>query len=120
MQLTVQGDCFNNPPIVETFQDTCVYAGQTFQDTITATDSPAEPSDVPVLSWAFFGEGFQISPNPAQFTNIDAPGQPINGLFEWTPGCEAIRNQRYLFTFKAEDEGHLCTLKRRGNFSYSS
>jgi gliding motility-associated-like protein len=111
MQLTVIGDCKNTPPIIETFPDTCLAVGFAFTDTINGTDSPADPTDIPELSWAYFGEGFNLLNTPATFNNFDAPGNPISGLFSWTPSCENVREQEYLFTFKVEDNGPYVRLK---------
>lgn len=109
MQVTVM-NCNNNPPKVEVFSDTCVEAGALLQDTVRATDVSSGLGDVPSLEWEVFGEGFNLT-NPAVFSDTLTPGNPIVGFFSWQPSCADIRNQAYLFSFKAEDNGPFVQLK---------
>ena len=111
MQITVKGSCGNAPPTMSSFSDTCVQVDSTVVKLLTASDSPASPGDVPILSWDYFGQGFNLQISPAVFISTSAPGNPITGQFSWTPSCEAVRETPYLFTFEASDDGPNVSLK---------
>ncbi|MCS6824566.1 MAG: gliding motility-associated C-terminal domain-containing protein [Cytophagaceae bacterium] len=89
MQIRVVNS-LNNPPVLFLPEDTCVYAGSSLNKTIVATDPDA---NLIVLS-AFPNTFFSASnPQPS----------PATGIFSWTPGCDDVREQPYIYTFKAED-----------------
>lgn len=111
MQVTVKGSCGNAAPTVSSFSDTCIQVDSTIVKTLTATDSPASPGDIPSLSWDYFGQGFNLAVSPATFTPTTPNGNPISGQFEWTPSCEAVSETPYLFTFEASDDGPTVSLK---------
>jgi gliding motility-associated-like protein len=111
MQITVKGSCGNAAPVLSQFADTCVYADSTIIKSFTANDTSASPGDVPVLNWDWFGAAFNLTTSPAIFTNIDAPDNPINGTFSWTPSCAAVRQTPYLITIEASDNGPGVSLK---------
>lgn len=111
MQITVQGNCNNNPPQLEVFSDTCIQADSLLNQIITASDTPANPNDIPVLNWDYFGEAFHLTPNTALFSSPDAPGNPISANVTWTPNCSNVRYAPYLFTFEASDSGPNVILK---------
>jgi gliding motility-associated-like protein len=111
MQVTVKGSCGNAAPVVSAFNDTCVQVDSTIVKILTASDSPASPGDVPVLSWDYFGQGFNLSVSPATFIATSPAGNPISGQFEWTPGCSAVSETPYIFTFEASDNGPNVALK---------
>jgi gliding motility-associated-like protein len=111
MQITVKGNCGNAAPVLSNFADTCVLADSTLIKTLTASDSPASPGDIPVLNWDYFGAAFNLTNAPAIFVNIDAPGNPISGTFSWTPTCAAVRQAPYLITIEASDQGPGVSLK---------
>lgn len=110
MQVTVKNLCLNNPPEIGIVNDTCIQAGTQLSFTATASDTPATPQDFPVIHWEYFGEGFFLDENPATF-DPSPNGNPINGDFDWTPGCSAVRNTSYIFTLEASDQGPNVILK---------
>lgn len=111
MQVTVKGSCGNAAPSISSFIDTCVQVDSTIVKILTATDSPASPGDVPVLSWDYFGQGFNLAVSSATFISTSPAGNPITGQFEWTPSCSAVSETPYLFTFEASDNGPTVSLK---------
>lgn len=111
IQITVKGSCGNAAPVLSSFADTCIQADSTLLKTFTASDSPASPGDIPNLNWDYFGEAFNLSNAPALFTSNNAPGNPISGTFSWTPSCAAVRQEPYLITIEASDEGPGVSLK---------
>jgi len=111
MQVTVKGNCGNAAPTLSAFSDTCVQVDSTIVQNLTANDSPASPGDIPVLSWDYFGQGFNLPVSPATFISTSPPGNPITGQFNWTPSCEAVSKTPYLFTFEASDNGPTVSLK---------
>ena len=111
MQITVKGSCGNAAPVLNTFADTCVFVDISIVKTFQATDSPASIGDVPSLSWDYFGAAFNLTNSPAIFTDLNSPGNPIDGVFSWTPTCAAIRESPYLITIEASDNGPGVSLK---------
>lgn len=111
MQVTVEGGCNNNPPKISALADTCIHADSLLSIPLSAKDTSAGSGDVPVLNWSFYGSAFFLPNNPASFTVLTNNDNPINGLFTWQPGCDLIRNEPYLFTFQAEDQGPFVPLK---------
>jgi hypothetical protein len=104
MQVTVKGVCLNNAPSVSSVSDTCIFANENVDFQAFAQDDQATVQDNPILHWEYFGEGFFLENNPATF--VASPnGNPITGDFHWQPGCEAVRNNSYIFTLEATDAG---------------
>ena len=110
MQVTVEGVCLNNPPIIANIQDRCIQAGDNLSLQAFAQDNPAGPNDVPVIHWENFGEGYYLTESPATFVSSPT-GSAITGDFSWTPACSAIRPAPYLFTLEASDAGPNVSLK---------
>ncbi|MBU2020289.1 MAG: gliding motility-associated C-terminal domain-containing protein [Bacteroidetes bacterium] len=111
MQVTVKGNCSNNPPQLAADLDTCLQADSTLIIDFQATDNPASPSDIPELSWSFYGLPFNFSSNPAQFQIISNNSNPIDGQLTWTPNCGMVQDEPYLLTIQAEDKGPIVSLK---------
>ncbi|MDA7803970.1 gliding motility-associated C-terminal domain-containing protein [Crocinitomix sp.] len=88
--------CFHDPPIVEEFEDTCIYAGSTLDFPVIATDVS---DGVSVFAT---GAVFNLTDNPAVFTEASGPTEAI-GNFNWTPNCDQASNSYYLINFHAED-----------------
>jgi gliding motility-associated-like protein len=80
-------------------RDTCVVVGDTLLLTVTATDPN---NDQVTLSAA--GGPLVINPSPATFPTVTA-WQTATGAFRWIPGCNAVRKQPHLVSFKATDNG---------------
>ncbi|MFO7721751.1 MAG: gliding motility-associated C-terminal domain-containing protein [Bacteroidales bacterium] len=98
MQIFV-ASCNNQPPVIAEVNDTCVVVGDTLLLTITATD----PNNDQVTLSATGGP-LVINPSPATFPDVTAPGT-ATGIFRWIPGCNAVRKQPHLVSFKAADNG---------------
>lgn len=97
MQITVQGNCQNDPPVITTL-DTCVVAGESVNLSIGATDINADRINLTVT-----GGPFLFSPNPAVFVQTqDFPGQ-ASGVLSWNTLCANVRRVPYVFSVKAED-----------------
>jgi gliding motility-associated-like protein len=88
--------CNNNPPVVANIPDTCILAGTDYMQLISATDPDNNMIDLTVT-----GGPFSLNPAPT-FTYSSIPGS-ANGAMNWTPPCNAVRNQPYLITVKASD-----------------
>jgi gliding motility-associated-like protein len=110
MQVTVEGVCQNNAPVISGIQDKCIQAGNNLHIQAFAQDTPASPNDNPVIHWENFGEGFYLTESPATFVS-SPPASSITGDFSWTPACSAIRPAPYLFTLEASDAGPNVSLK---------
>lgn len=87
----------NNPPVIDEFADTCVWAGELLDRDVRATD----PDSGQIVTLTANGGPFEVNPNPATF--IANPGNPANGLFSWQTVCSHLRPQFYSVVFKAED-----------------
>ena len=101
MQITVK-DGKNNPPKITALRDTCIEAGTSLIKNLTTTDP--DKNDVIVTS---IGEGFinlQNSLQWASYTPQNRRPTPLIGTITLNTNCNLIRNQPYLFTFKAEDQ----------------
>jgi gliding motility-associated-like protein len=97
MQITVDGSCTNNPPVIDV-QDICVDAGTLLNLPVTATDP-----DNHNITLSATGAVFNFNPNPANFTqNLTGPS-PLTGVFTWQTECSNVKNIPYQVSFKAED-----------------
>ena len=98
MQIFVDNCPNNDPPKLDPIVDTCIYAGDTLDITIRATDSDFGQT---VTLYAYGGP-LEISSDPASFTAIS--GNPALGSFYWQTNCDHVRSQFYTVIFKAEDD----------------
>jgi len=89
MQINVV-NTLNNPPVVQIPADTCVPSGSLITKTIRATDPDGNQ-----LTLTAFPSNY--------FTVVNPQNTPASGLFSWQTNCSHVRDQPYLFTFKAED-----------------
>ena len=97
MQITVDGSCTNNPPVIDV-QDICVDAGTLLELPVIATD----PDNNNVTLTAT-GPLFNLQINPATFPqNLTGPS-PQTGNFTWQTNCSNVRKTPYQVSFKAED-----------------
>lgn len=97
MQVTVDGSCTNNPPVLDV-QDICVDAGTFLDLPVTATDP-----DNNNLTLTATGAIFSFSPNPGNFPQNLAGPSPLTGNFTWQTACSDVRKLPYQVSFKAED-----------------
>jgi gliding motility-associated-like protein len=95
MQITVK-TCANNPPKIESLNDTCVIAGNTLIINVKATDP-----DNDKIKLTSSGYPYLIS-NPAYFDTVVA-NSPVTGQFSWNTTCNHIKQDNYTVFFKATD-----------------
>jgi gliding motility-associated-like protein len=96
MQILV-GNEQNDPPQIREINDTCIYAGDTLNINIFATDPNG---DFVTLTAA--GAPFEIDINRTSFTTNN--GNPATANFQWQTICSDIRPNFYEVVFKAEDD----------------
>ncbi|MEM0998886.1 MAG: gliding motility-associated C-terminal domain-containing protein [Bacteroidota bacterium] len=116
--------CDNNPPVVESITDTCIYAGDTLSFEFLAYDpdfSPPEPPPGDSIYLFLNNNGannngpFSVASNPAQLVITEPLGQPIppdfpipyddtiRGQVTWATDCSHIRPAFYQLDFYAHD-----------------
>ncbi|MCD4736323.1 MAG: gliding motility-associated C-terminal domain-containing protein, partial [Bacteroidales bacterium] len=93
--------CANNPPIIETIDDTCVEAGEFLTFPVTAYD----PDGDDVLLTAI-GSPFEVLESPAQFILIETD----TAIFEWNTKCSHVRKYPHTTYFKASDDNDTLNL----------
>jgi gliding motility-associated-like protein len=97
MQITVDGSCSNNPPVID-IQDICVDAGTLLNLAVTATDP-----DNHNMTLTATGAVFNFNPNPANFPqNLTGPSA-LTGNLTWQTTCNDVSKTAYQVSFKAED-----------------
>lgn len=96
MQITAAA-CSNNPPNITPLNDTCIIAGETLIQGVTATDP-----DGNLIELTAFGEPLNVNGNTAVFEQLSS-GPTATGNFIWTPLCDRVRLNPYVVTIKAED-----------------
>ncbi|MEZ4824728.1 MAG: gliding motility-associated C-terminal domain-containing protein [Bacteroidia bacterium] len=120
-------DCDNNPPVIETITDTCVYAGDVLEFDYLAydpdeTDSlylelnngvignngPFSVTNSATLSGLVVdpipGNSFPYSSVPVSTVNTATlPADTIKGTIRWETECDNIRKQFYQVDFYATD-----------------
>ncbi|MFZ5554524.1 MAG: gliding motility-associated C-terminal domain-containing protein [Bacteroidota bacterium] len=97
IQVTILGNCSNDPPSITDIDDTCVVAGASLSGTVTATD----PNGDNVVIEAT-GQPFDETISPATFSQ-PSTATPTTGTFNWNTDCSHIRNWPYQVIFIAED-----------------
>lgn len=100
VQITVLGNCNNDPPVISDVKDTCIIAGDNISFNVTATDANA--GDVVTLTGN--GSPFSVANNPASFPSASTPS-PVSSTFSWQTDCSHIRSAPYEVYFTATDNG---------------
>jgi len=120
-------DCENNPPVIETLTDTCIFAGETLEFPFLAYDpdstdslylslnngalgnngpfslSPPATLEGVVID-PLFGEINRFNSLPTSTFNGDiTPVDTIKGVVRWNTTCDMIRSQIYQVDFFAND-----------------
>ena len=99
VQLTVQNNCPNNPPIINPIPDTCVQAGNTLNFNIQGTDP-----DFDFISLTISGLPLNLNNSPANFSSVSSSGV-ANGIFQWQTSCNHIKTAPYQLMVELEDNG---------------
>lgn len=97
MQITVV-PCNNQPPVISAQNDTCVVAGTLLNFTVQASD----PNSSQAVTLEALGQPFTLASSPASFIE-PSPGNPVNGIFNWSTNCSHVRSQPYMLVFNATD-----------------
>ena len=91
--------CNNQPPHIETIEDTCVLAGTLLELDVTATD----PNSTSVTLSAT-GSPFRGTQPRAIFPEVKGK-PPVTGQFVWNTTCHHVQKGWYSVLFKAQDNG---------------
>ena len=98
MQVTVRGNCRNDPPEIVAMQDTCVIAGAYLKKRVRATDKDSlQLVTLTATSELFVRDGVK-----AEFDSV-APANPVESEFRWQTQCNDVRIQPYTLSVKAVD-----------------
>lgn len=99
MQITVVGNCDNQPPVIADIQDTCVIAGSLINFSFLTTDPDGDN-----ITITEYGEPFSMASSPAQFLPNGISPSPVTGTFNWLTNCSHVSNNEYPVYFIAEDD----------------
>lgn len=101
MQVYINNNCDNAPPVLNTFSDDCVEAGSNISKLIHATD----PNTWQSISIAYYGSPFVQKNSPATMSpkTPSGPASGVSAVFSWTPSCNAIRYRPHMAVFRAYD-----------------
>lgn len=116
--------CDNNPPVIETINEVCIYAGDTLNFEFKAWDpdfTPTPPQTVGDSIYLYLNNNggtvnngpFAVPSNPATISITDPFGQTlpprvehndtIKGEVNWNTDCSHIRSSFYQIDFYAHD-----------------
>ncbi len=91
--------CANqNPPVLATIADVCIFAGTNLTVNVSASDPNND-----IITLTATGLPFVITP-AATFVSTPAAGN-VTGVFSWTPNCTQVRSNPYQVVIKAADNG---------------
>lgn len=115
-------ECDNNPPVIETITDTCIYAGDTLRFDIVSYDPDNNPPRVDSLYFYLNNNNinnngpFAVQNSPATITYFNPivqipptypitpdPGDTVVAEFEWATLCEHLKPQFYQVDLYAHD-----------------
>ncbi|MCI5058851.1 MAG: fibronectin type III domain-containing protein, partial [Flavobacteriales bacterium] len=99
MQITIKAPCPNQPPDILPLDPLCVFAGDTIQETVIATD----PDIGDFLTLTATGEPLTLTNSPATFNTASAFDSVVS-VFEWFTNCSHVRNNDYQTVFKVADD----------------
>lgn len=99
IQLTVQSNCSNEPPVITQPVDVCVVAGETINFDVTVTDIDNNNT----VNLTASGKPLSIGSNLATFNT--SGNNPTVGTFNWNTDCSNIKNGAYQVLFSAQDNG---------------
>ena len=101
MQVYINGNCNNSPPIISIHKDTCVEANQLIRKIIRASD----PNPGQTIRMLYYGSPFVQMNSPATINPVEptGPAGGISGTFSWQPSCNAIRYRPHMAVFRVLD-----------------
>lgn len=100
IQITVLGNCNNDPPVISEVRDTCVVAGDNLAFNVTAVD----PDGGDLVTLTGNGSAFSVSSSPSSFPTVQT-SSPVSSTFSWQTDCSHIRATPYEVYFTATDNG---------------
>jgi len=95
-------DCQPEMPVLTIPADTCIIAGQSFNQMVTATYS-----GVDTISLTASGEPLLLVNNPATFPQPVRNQYTVSSDFAWNVFCDHVRPEPYTMIFRAELEDSL-------------
>ncbi len=105
MQIQITS-CDDNPPVIETIDDTCIIAGE-----ILNFDIQAYTDDSDIVTITATGGPFEQEVNPAFLDPDPGIGNPVaETVFKWESICRHVRNYPYQVYVKAIDNGEPVSL----------
>ena len=99
VQLTIQNNCQNDPPVINPITDTCVIAGDFINIDIQGADQNQD-----FLELSVSGLPLNLENDSANFSYVSFPGT-ANGVFQWQTNCFHISNSPYSMVAELEDNG---------------
>lgn len=97
LQVTIMGNCQNDPPEIPPIGPFCVVAGDTLAFDVTAIDPNNDP-----VSLTAEGGPFEVD-TPAFISGNTTGTGTVTRLFNWRTACNHIRQQNYFVYFRAVD-----------------
>lgn len=97
LQVTIMGDCDNDPPEIPPIGPFCVVAGDTLIFDIMAIDPNNDPLDLRAE-----GGPFEVDTPAFLSGNINGVGS-ITRRFTWRTACNHIRQQNYFVYLRSQD-----------------
>ncbi len=95
MQIIVQS-CYNNRPVIDGTETTCVEAGTMIQKTVLANDPDGDN-----IQMEAFGGPVEMG---ATFNQVyEGDSSRVKGIFEWQPDCFQISQHAVQVNFKASE-----------------
>jgi len=104
MQITVVGDCNNNPPVIAPINDTCIIAGSSISFQVNANDVNLDNIEI-----SEFGQPFSMASSPANFTQTNTTSN-AQGTFSWSTNCSHVSQYSYPVYFVALDDANPASL----------
>lgn len=99
IQVTVDGNCNNTPPVLDVPADICVTAGDNINFNVSATDADGD-----VISLTASGNPFTVNSSPATFPAVSSSSN-VTGNFNWDTDCSHIKPGVYQVLFAVQDDG---------------
>ena len=99
VQLTVQSNCPNDPPLLSSISDTCLQAGEDLTINVQGTDPNPD-----ILDLVASGLPLSLTTSPATFSTVSTTGL-ANGIFHWSTTCSHIQQSSYQVMIELTDDG---------------